>query len=57
MQFPWYDRKRSTEDDFDATTAINYLGHYLLLDKIKNSAPSRILVVTSLSLDMQEFEY
>ena len=46
-------RKHSTEDNFDATMAINYVGHYLLtlllLERIKNSAPSRILVVTSVS--------
>lgn len=46
-------RKYSTEDGFDATMAINYVGHYLLtlllLERLKNSAPSRIIVITSLT--------
>lgn len=46
-------QKRLTVDGLDGTMAINYLGHYLLtlllLERIKNSAPSRILVLTSLT--------
>ena len=54
--------KRLTEDGFDATMTINYVGHYLLtlllLERVKNSAPSRILVVTSLThyLEFLDFD-
>lgn len=45
--------KSSTEDGIDATMAINYVGHYLLtlllLERMKSSVPSRILVMTSVT--------
>ena len=53
--------KRLTEDGFDATMAINYVGHYLLtlllLERMKNTVSSRILVTTSLThyLDFLDF--
>ena len=54
-------KKRLTEDGFDATMAINYVGHYLLtlllLERMKNSVPARVLVTTSLThyLDFLDF--
>ena len=46
-----YHRKAKTKDGYNRIFATNYLGHflltYLLVGKLKSSAPSRVVNVTS----------